>query len=517
LDPILRSWRSAFVKINSRPGKALILALFSVALADCGSRAGVHPKQVEASALQAEVRDSQVRAFYEARQWQAAWDKKSEKALTEIIAGAPANGLKPDLFLKQPLPTDANAREAALTAAALRYASALARGYADPTKIRDVYTIPRPSLNVAAGLAKALDNHDLKDWYASLPPQTDEYRALSEAHLQYLRQAGQAQAAPIPAGKAIKPGSRDPRLPAIVAALSVSGYIPPANKNAAAPQRYSRGLAAAVRHLQTDYGMKPDGVIGSGTLDALNSGPAGRARQLAIAMERLRWLERDPPPTRIDVNTAAAFLDYWRGGTHVDRRNVVPGEPDKPTPQIQASFGQLVANPYWRIPDSIYKEELAAKGSGYFAANNMTFQDGRLVQLPGPKNSLGQVKFDVQDPQQIYLHDTPAKALFALPERHRSHGCVRVQNALQFAALIADQDQRLPQFERALASGEETYVKLATQIPVRLLYHTAFFDGGKIQFRPDVYGWDDDVAMALGLVRGAPRKAYQSQGGDIGP
>ena len=77
-------------------------------------------------------------------------------------------------------------------------------------------------------------------------------------------------------------------------------------------------------------------MIGNDTLDALNAGPAGRARQLAIAMERLRWLERDPPTTRIDVNTAATFLDYWRDGQHVDRRKVVAGEPDKPTPQLQA-------------------------------------------------------------------------------------------------------------------------------------------------------------------------------------
>lgn len=505
------------MKIQSRPGKALILALFSVALADCGSKSRVHPKQVEASALQAEVRNSQVRAFYEARQWQAAWDKKSEKALTEIIAGAPANGLKPDLFLKGELPADANAREAALTTTALSYASALARGYADPKKISAIYTIPRPSLDVATGLANALNNGGLKDWYASLPPQTDEYRALSEAHLQYLRQAAQAQATPIPSGKAIKPGQRDPRLPAIVAALAASGYIQPLAKDAAPPQRYPRALVGAVRRLQADYGMKPDGVIGAGTLDALNSGPAGRARQLAVAMERLRWLTRDPPPTRIDVNTPAAVLDYWRSGAPAQRRRVVVGQPGWETPQIQAPISRLVANPMWRIPDRIAAEELSKKGSRWLAENDLIVEDGRYVQPSGPKNALGLVKLDMQDKQQIYLHDTPAKALFALPERYRSHGCVRVEGALDFAATLADDDGVLDRFQEALGSGEESFVTLKREIPVRLLYHTAFFDGGKIQFRPDVYGWDDDVAMALGLVRGTSRKAYQRVGEDIGP
>jgi murein L,D-transpeptidase YcbB/YkuD len=233
-------------------------------------------------------------------------------------------------------------------------------------------------------------------------------------------------------------------------------------------------------------------------------------------MERLRWLERRPPDTRIDVNTAAAFLDYWRGGQNMDHRNVVPGEPEKPTPQIQASFKSLVANPYWRIPDSIYKEELADKGQAYLDENRMVMKDGKLVQLPGPKNSLGLVKFDMEDPQQIYMHDTPFKELFALPERHRSHGCVRVEDAIGFAGMLASEDGVDAQLQEALASGDEKWVKLKTEIPVRLLYHTAFWDGSRIQFRPDVYGWDDNVAMALGLVRGLLRRPIQN-GQDIGP
>jgi L,D-transpeptidase YcbB len=500
--------------MSSRAGKTLILALFSISVSSCGNGLPLGSKQSEAAALQSSVRDPQVRAFYQARQWKDAWDKKAEKQLLEIVAGAPANGLKPDLFLNGPLPKDPNAREAALTTAALRYASALARGYAEPKKISAVYTIPRPNDDVGKGLAQALGNGDLNHWFASLPPQTDEYRALSEAHLRYLQQAARVRLEPIPAGKPIKRGQRDPRLGAVAASLAAIGYLP---SNAATPQRYDRRLVAAVKKLQADWSMKADGVISEDTLGVLNLGPAGVARQIAINMERLRWLERTPPSTRIDVNTAATFLDYWRDGKHVDRRNVVAGEPDKQTPQIQAPFSQLVANPKWRVPDSIAGKELANKGSAWLQANNFAMENGRYVQESGPKNSLGIVKFDMEDPHQIYLHDTPAKALFAMPERHRSHGCVRVQNALQFAALLTSQDGVLDQFKQAMASGEEKWVKLKTRIPVRLLYHTAFFDGGRVHFRPDVYGWDDDVAMALGLVRGGARQPVEQQGEDIGP
>ena len=502
------------MKSCSWAGKTLILALLSVFLAACGNGQPFGQKQADGSTLQSSVRTPQARAFYQARQWKPAWDKKSEKQLREIIAAAPANGLKPDLFLKGDFPKDSSQRELALTDAALSYASALARGYADPKKISAVYTIPRPSPDLSSGLAKALAQGDLQQWYASLPPQTDEYRALSEAHLRYLREAANVHLEPVAGGKPIKPGHRDSRMPAIGAALKAAGYLPP---NTSLSQRYAPAVVTAVKRLQSDWSIKADGIIGETTLDAINLGPAGLAREAAIAMERLRWLEREPPGTRIDVNTAAAFLDYWRDGQHIDHRNVVAGEPDKQTPQLQASFGQIVANPKWRVPDSIAAKELATKGSAWLQQNQFTIENGRYVQGSGDKNSLGRVKFDMEDPQQIYLHDTPAKALFQMPERHRSHGCVRIENALDFAALLTNQDHVFDQFQEAMAGGEEKWVKLKTRIPVRLLYHTAFFDGQRVQFRPDVYGWDDDVAMALGLVRGGPRKAIQQQGEDIGP
>jgi murein L,D-transpeptidase YcbB/YkuD len=275
-------------------------------------------------------------------------------------------------------------------------------------------------------------------------------------------------------------------------------------------------MVAAVKHLQSDFGMKTDGIVGGNTLSAVNLGPGGLARECAIAMEKLRWLQRDPPPTRIDVNTAATFLDYWRDGQHVDRREVVAGEPDKPTPQIQAPIVNLVAYPKWRVPDSIATDELSKKGSAWLAQNNFTMEDGKFVQDSGPKNSLGIVKLDMDDKQAIYLHDTPAKALFGLPDRHRSHGCVRVQDAVAFANAIATEEGVGDQFQQAMASQQEKWVKLPKPIPVRIMYQTAFWDGSRIQFRPDVYGWDDNVAASLGLVKGVTWMPVQ-QSGDVGP
>ena len=442
-------------------------------------------------------------------------DDKAEKQIREAIAQAPSHGLRPDLFLK------GGEKGEALTQAALNYASALANGYTDPTKLHEVYTIAHPRTDVRAGLQQAIQNGNVGEYLNSLAPQTEEYKALGRAFLSYAKLAAQADQKPIPADKPIKPGARDERIPAISAVLRSGGYIaadPQSQQPNGGGGTYSPALVAAVKQFQADSGTKPDGILGKETISALSTGPTFRARQLAVAMERLRWLQRDPPKTRIDVNTAASFLDYWRDGQHVDHRKVINGQPDKPTPQLQGPITRLVAKPTWRVPDGIAAKEVADKGQAWLSENQFTQKDGHWVQESGPKNSLGLVKFDMQDDEQIYLHDTPAKAVFAQDDRHRSHGCVRVENAVQFATALADQEGVLDKFQEAMQGDEETFIKLPNEIPVRLLYQTAFWDGSRIQFRPDVYGWDENIAKALELAPGPPTKIQQPESSDdVGP
>ena len=448
-----------------------------------------------------------------------AWKSGTEQQLRDAIAGASVHGLNPDLFLK------GGEKGPALTQAALKYASALANGYADPNKLHDVYTIPRNKVDVRQGLQQALQNGDVKTWLASLAPQTDEYRALGQAYVRFGQLASKVQYQPVADGKPIRPGQSDPRIPQIVTALGAVGYVAPGPeaKPGAQPAptstTYSPALVAAVKKIQGEFGFKQDGIIGGDTLDAVNADPAYRAREIAVAMERLRWLQRTPPATRIDVNTASAILHYWRDGKMVDTRNVVVGEPDKPTPQLQAPIYRLVAKPTWTVPKGIGEKEIADKGAQWMQDNNFIMKDGLYVQQSGPKNSLGLVKFDMDDDQAIYLHDTPAKALFDLPERHRSHGCVRVQNALQFATMLAADQGIADEFQQAMQKeGDQIFVKMPKNLPVRLLYQTVFWDGTGVRFRPDFYGWDENVAKALGLAQGPPHKIRQPQSSDdIGP
>lgn len=492
--------------------------------------AAVQPSRVTPEELRAAADDPRLVRFYEGRGWQPAWNAETARGLIAAIGGAARHGLDPRLFLGEAEGAQAPAeREAALTLAALTYAEALARGRADPQRLAEVYTVARPNPNVAAGLNGALEQGDVARWLEGLAPQDEEYRRLSEAYVAARQQGGGQAAAPIPAGAAIRPGASDARLPAIAAALRAQGYVQagaqparpsqgdPKQKAAAPPAaRYTAELVAAVRGLQEDHGLEANGVIGADTLAALNHGALDRARTLAVNMERRRWLPREAPPTRIDVNIAGAYLTYWRDSAVADRRRVVTGQPGNETPELGSPMFRLVANPTWTVPESIAEEEILPKGPGYMARNNMVLRDGRIIQDSGPENSLGLVKFDMKNDQAIYLHDTPAKALFATDERHRSHGCVRVQDALGFARLIAQQEGVLEEWDRALATEEETFVPLPREIPVRLLYQTAFLDGGRLRFRPDVYGWDDAVAAALGFPA-RPRSARSGHVADVGP
>lgn len=444
------------------------------------------------------------------------------KQLREALKGSIRHGLTPDLFFKGDLD---EASGSDLHAAVLAYASALALGKVDPTKISEVYTIPRPKVDVKAGFEKALSENRLAEWLDTLPPQTEEYRKLSQAFVHYAELASKTPDTNLPPGKAMKQGISDPRVPALVEALKAGGYLqqPKDEDRQASPATepkadlYTAEVAAAVKRMQQDFGLKADGIVGNETLRAVNTSARDRARQLAVALERLRWLERDPPATRIDVNAAATQLAYWRAGRLVEERRVVVGQPGWETPQLASPIFQLVANPTWTVPDSIVEEEISKKSGAWLAENNFVRKNGRWVQQPGRKNSLGLVKFDMKNGESIYLHDTPAKALFALPQRHESHGCVRVQGAVDFARLLAEHDGVLDKFDEALASGEEEFVDLETEIPVRLLYHTAFVGSdGRIGFVEDVYGWDNDVAAALGYERRQP-KPVKRRAADVGP
>lgn len=439
------------------------------------------------------------------------WDEKSVQQLKETIGRRAAHGLDHMAFPIEGQPGSA-AGEKLLTQSALRYARAVSRGATDPSKIHDVYTLPRHDANLEAGLANALSNDKFDEWIDDIAPKNAQYRALSKTYLALRQQP--AKAAAIADTDTLEPGASDPRVPAIAAQLMASDYL---ERTSVQGQQYGPDMVRAVQKMQADYGIEPDGVIGSDAIEILNLSDADRARAIAVGMERMRWLDRAPPATRIDVNLATSRLAYWRDGKLANTRKVIVGKPENETPQLGSPIYRLVANPTWTVPRSIEKREIAGKGSDYLRRNNMAWKDGWIVQQPGPKNSLGLVKFDMKNEHEIFLHDTPAKQLFREVQRQRSHGCVRIEDALGFAEMLAGDMGVMDEWQKARATGKETFVALPREIPVRLYYQTILFDeAGDPVIRADPYGWNDAVATALGF---AERKGHilRASGDDAGP
>ena len=471
------------------------------------------PSAISADALKAAASDDAVRSLYQQVGWHAVWSDAAAAQLDKVLAARGQNGLDRVSF-GEPRPNASPAEiEVARTKTALAYASALAGGAVDPTGLHDVYTLPRPKTDVATGLSRALSEGDLGRYFAGLVPQDQEYRRLSDAYARYATMQATPDAVITDQGL-IHVGDRDRRVVDIATELASNGYlapeaVPSANGDEAA--RYTPALAASINRLQADYGIRVDGVIGPGTLAVINAGPADKARALAVALERRRWLSRSPPATRIDVNTAAARLDYYRDGKLVDSRKVIVGQPGRETPPLLAPIYRLVANPTWTVPKSI------PVSAATIRAKDMHRVNGYLVQPPGPDNALGLVKFDMKDDQQIYLHDTSDRSLFGRSQRHLSHGCVRVEDALGFAQMIAEQEGVEAQWQQAQQSGEQTFVDLPRPIPVRLLYWNAFVDNqGRPAFRTDPYGWNGAIAKALGFGDGPSTKA-KTENIDLGP
>jgi len=241
-----------------------------------------------------------------------------------------------------------------------------------------------------------------------------------------------------------------------------------------------------------------------------------RVRQIVQNMERWRWLPQDLGRRYILVDVPAYSLDVVERDQPVMTMRVVVGKPSWPTPVLSAIMSYVVLSPDWRVPTNIAAQELVPilrANPGYLAQHNMRLSDGtrtvdphsvdwskvstknfpyRLRQEPGPNNPLGTIKFIFPNRFQVYLHDTPTRALFAKPERALSHGCVRVEKPTDLAEYLLRGVLSRERIVAGLGQRTSRTVPLSEPLPTYLVYRTVLVkDDGTIQFRPDIYGYDE--------------------------
>jgi murein L,D-transpeptidase YcbB/YkuD len=374
-----------------------------------------------------------------------------------------------------------------------------------PSAVSRLWAIEPPARDVAAELAAARRQGRLAAWLDSLPPPSPEYQALTFAARQYRAIVAAGGWSPLPARAALAEGDRGPGVVALRRRLAREGYRLPTTQD---EELFDASVRSALSTFQRRHELPETGRLDAETRAALNVPASDRLAQIEANLERWRWLPHALPPDRVEVDTGSATATLFAHGAPVLTMKAIVGDPQHPTPMFASRLTAVVFDPPWNVPDSIAAAEIwpkAARDPGYLARNDFVVVDGRLQQRPGPKSALGLIKFDLPSPFGVYLHDTPAKSLFARRLRALSHGCMRLEKPQALAAaLLAAQGWTDERVTAAMAAGRTQAVALQTQTPLYVVYRTAGLDThGEIVFRADPYGWDrrlDDALHGAELV-----------------
>jgi murein L,D-transpeptidase YcbB/YkuD len=424
------------------------------------------------------------------------WTDEAAAPLQAALASLGEDGLDPEQFHASALADrrDAAERDLLLTDAALAYARAMSLGWVDPATLTDQIDFPRPAFDPAAPLRAALERGELASWLAQLPPAEPQYAALKRALVHY-RGFAPWEAIP-PPDAAIEPGQHAAIVPLLKRRLLAEAELVAAESG----DTLDGAVLAALKHFQSRHGLPPDGRLGRQSLAALNVPLAERVGQIAANLERWREVARLLPPTRVEVNVAAALVTILRDGEAVSQMRAVVGDAKHQTPMLISSIRDVQINPPWIVPVSIIRKEIAPKlrrDPGYLDRENMAWRDGQLIQSPGAHNALGRLKFEFSNPFSIYLHDTPMHKLFALEARALSHGCVRLERPLDLAqSLLADATS--DPIEQAIEGGATSRMRLPAPMPVAVLYWSVYIEAdGTVAFRDDLYQRDARLTTAL--------------------
>ncbi len=424
----------------------------------------------------------------------------------------------------------AAASDVKLTHSVLAFARNMESGRIAPTRVAveiDYGTKPPEPGDMLRKIAASSDINATLD---SFDPPHEGFRALKRK-LAELRNASADAGEPkdfIADGQPIKPGAKDPRVPALRSKLKTNA---PADSRMVVREHgrqvvklvkaddlvYDKALYNAVRNIQASAGMKPTGVVDAKTIAAINGPkPSQVIETIQANMERWRWLPRDLGPTYVMVNVPDYTLKVVDNHRVVWRTKIVAGKPQTPTPLTSASMDTVIVNPSWYVPQSIIQNELLpqyASDPNIFDRLGLEVRKGpdgniNVVQPPGAANALGRIKFNFPNKFQVYLHDTPEKNLFKADRRAFSHGCMRVEDPTMFGQVMLHLAMNGPTPDSrqlySLFGQEEKIFKLQRQPRVHLTYQTAFVDDeGKLQLRDDIYGMD---ARIHGILHSDERK-----------
>ncbi len=468
--------------------------------------------------------------------------------LIDAIADAPLHGLNPQSYkivsIQNKVHYYVNAIEAEsysgpvslndlkgelellLSNAFKTYTGHLAQGVVNPQEVQKRLKRRPPSFNSDA-LFNALINGDIEvdDAIAMVTPRHDQYGRLMVAMRLLLkeRESGVARTV-IEPSNALKLDMFSPHVPKLKTRLKETGDLA---KDTDMRAQFDEKLLAAVKKFQSRHGMVADGEVGKKTRAALNATVDDDIEQVALSLERWRWMPRDLGYMHMLINIPNYKLEMMNGNRKVIEMPVVVGAQEHQTPVFSRDVNSIEVAPTWTVPRKITENELLPKERkrpGYLKKKGFDFysySNGRmervaydsvtpsdllkkpfpyiLRQRAGKKNALGKLKILMPNPDAIYLHDTQAKSLFKRNDRAFSHGCIRLSDPDRLAGLILQIDGMNPKATKQLLASKNTKrIRINSKIATHMAYFTAWVDDdGKFQKRKDIYWHNARLKRAL--------------------
>jgi murein L,D-transpeptidase YcbB/YkuD len=431
--------------------------------------------------------------------------------------------------------------DAALTRAVLDYLKDLDTGRIDPRQVHARFAVPpRNALpDTASQLREAVAKQRVAQMLRQAPPQLPLYVDLQQALARYRglspsHPAWRTALPPLPApARKLVSGQASAGLELLAQRLQALGDLP---AGMVLPATFEGALVTALAAFQERHGLANDGVLGRTTLQQLDVAPQHRARQIELALERLRWTPLLRGPRMVVVNVPEFVLRAYevRDG-RIDVRltmKVIVGKAlDTRTPLMDEDMQFIEFSPYWNVPPSIARNEVLPRlrrDPAYFHEQGFEFVthrgqvvttlapdhlgavqsgDWRIRQRPGPKNALGDIKFVFPNNDNIYLHHTPAPQLFERERRDFSHGCIRIEDPVGLARFVLQEEPVWTEerIRAAMQKGTSSTLRLAQPLPVLIAYSTVLVKRGRVYFYPDLYRHDQLLDQAL-RQRGAARR-----------
>jgi murein L,D-transpeptidase YcbB/YkuD len=499
--------------------------------------------------------DQHVQKFYESYQYSLPWVRGMQptaqaQQVISILLKAEQKGLAAEDYdgprwgdrlarlnpaTVQPSEADVVRFDAALTVCVMRYVSDLHIGKLNPRHFDFGFDVEAKKYDLPDFLRNdVVDSSDVVGVLARVEPPYPGYQRTIQALQSYSKFAKEYAGDQLPPiQKAIAPGDSYSGVPQLIKLLRLVGDLPADASVAADGAVYQASLVDAIKSFQRRHGRTPDGRITAQTLADLNVPLTNRIRQMQLTLERWRWLPASLHSAPIVANIPEFRLRAYDENYKVMlSMNIVVGKAyGHDTPVFSDSMQYIVFRPYWNVPYSISKAEflprvardpeyLAKKGFEVVSSNQdvvtsgavtkdtlAQLQTGKLYirQMPGPKNSLGLVKFIFPNSSSVYMHDTPAQEFFARSRRDFSHGCIRLEKPADLAVWVLRENPGWDSDDvRAAMNGRPNQqVNLTHPIPVLIVYGTVVVtEDGVVHLYDDIYG--HDAALEKALAKGYP-------------